>query len=111
ACVNAIAACLFGGSVSRSAVRNADFGYLRMMNAGSTRDVFVEQFGESEVEDFHLAGRRHHHVAGFDVAMNDSAGVSSAEGVRGLQGNRQGAFERQWTAVYQLPHVAPLDVL
>ena len=86
--IHSIAACLLGCGVSRGAVGNADFRDLGMVNSGRARGFFVEEFRESEVEYFDLAGRRHHYVTGFDVAMNDAAGVCCGECLRSLQCNR-----------------------
>src|SRR5688500_16037698 len=77
--IDTIATCLLGCSVRCGAVWNAYLSDLRVMNAGCACCFFVEQFGESEVEHFHLAGWRDHHVAGFDVAVNDPARVCRGE--------------------------------
>src|SRR6185503_13490350 len=71
----------------------------------------VEQFCETEVEHFNLTARRNHHVAGFDVAMNDASSVCSAERIRSLQRDRQSTLERQRTTIHELPHVLAFDVL
>src|SRR4051794_5373403 len=81
------------------------------MNSGGACCFFIEQFGESEVEDFNLAARRDHHVAGFDIAMNDAARVCSTERIRSLQRDRQSTLERQRTTIHELPHVLAFDVL
>src|SRR5689334_6131387 len=81
------------------------------MNSRRARCFFVEQFRESEVEHFDLSARRDHYVTGFNVAMNDAAGMCSAERIRNLQRDRQSTFERQRTTIHELPHVLPFNVL
>ena len=44
----------------------------------------VAQLGDSEVEDLHLARRRHHDVRRLDVAVDDVIGVRPAQSFRAL---------------------------
>src|SRR6185369_11000155 len=111
ACIDTIAAGLLRRRVRGRAVRNTDFSNLCVMNSRRARRFFVEQFCESEVEDFDLTARRDHDVAGFDIAMNDAARVCGGERICSLQRYRQCAFERQRTTIHELPHVFPFNVL
>src|SRR5512132_1741812 len=81
------------------------------MNSGSSRRVVVEQFGEAKIENFNLALAGHHDVAGLDVAVDDPLCMRGSKRVRYFNGNRESALEPQRLALYQLPHIAPGNVL
>src|SRR5688572_8328235 len=81
------------------------------MNSGRACSVFVEQFCQTKIQHLDLAGRRDHHIAGFDVAMNDAASVCGSECLCCLQRDGQSTFERQRAAVYELPHILPFNEL
>ncbi len=109
--IDAIAARLFRRRVSRRAVGHADLGQLSLMNAAGLRFRFVEQFGQAKIQDLCLATFGDHHVAGFDIAMNDAARVRRGQRVRHLNPDAQSAFQFQWPPVNQLAHVFSFDVL
>ena len=109
--IDSIAARLLGRGVRSGAVGHADFGNFRVMNSRRSRRVFVQQFRQTKVENFNLAVRRDHHVAGLDVAMDDTASVRGGKCIGSLQSDRQSTLERQRATVHELPHVSTLDVL
>ena len=81
------------------------------MNALVARRLFIEKFGETEIQHLRLSRVRDHHVARFDVAVNDAFGVSGGEGVGDLDGDGERAFQFERATVDELAHVAPRDVL
>src|SRR3954469_24206496 len=81
------------------------------MNARRSGGVFVNEFGETKVEDFHLARGSNHHIPGLDVAMNDATRVCCRKRVGSLQNDRQSAFERQRSSIHQLANVTAFNKL
>ena len=82
-----------------------------MVNSGGTRGIFVEQLRQSEIQHLGLATRGDHHVAGFDVAMNNSACMRCHERICDLNRDREGALKLQRPPAHQFTNVAALDVL
>src|SRR6267142_3419596 len=82
-----------------------------MMNSGCACGLFIEEFSQTEIQDLNLPGWRDHHIAGLNIAMNDSSGMCRCKRVCHLQGDRQSAFKRQRPTMHQLPHIATFDVL
>src|SRR6185369_4098513 len=81
------------------------------MNSRSASGVFVQQFGKTKIEHLRLALAGDHHVAGFDIAMNYSLGMSGGESVGYLDRYGKRALQLQRLAVDQLAHVATRNVL
>src|SRR6267143_1462075 len=81
------------------------------MNSGSPCRIVVKKFGQTKIEDLRLPLGIYHHIAGLDVAMNDSLRMRYGERVGNLDSNGERALELQRFSVYQLPHVAAGNVL
>ncbi len=81
------------------------------MNPAVCRFAFIEQFGQTKIQNLHLACIGNHDVAGLDVAMDDATRVRGRERVSHLNSDAQSALEFQWPAVNQLAHIAAFDVL
>src|SRR5437764_1091262 len=79
------------------------------MNAAKV--VRVHELRQTEIENLHLARRRDHHVAGFDVAMNDAAPVRCRQRVGYLNCDRERAAQIERTTVDQLAHILAFDEL
>src|SRR5262249_4434180 len=99
---------LLGRSVRRGAIRHAHFSEVWITRSGMRR---LDQLGESEVEHFHRAVVRNHHVARFDVAMHDAARVRRGKRIGYLNRNRERLTQIEWTSGHQLTHVATCYVL
>ena len=61
--IDAIAARLFGRRVRGRAIRHANLSKFGPVNSRSAGFFIIQQFRETEVEHFHLACRRDHHIA------------------------------------------------
>ena len=109
--IHLVSARLFRRGVCRGAVWHADLRQFSLMNPGGRRFVFIDEFGQSEIEDLYLATVGNHHVAGFNIAMNDAARVCSRERIGDLNSYAEGAVQFQRPAITKLPHVAAFDVL
>ena len=112
AMVGALAFRLFGRGVSRRAVRNSDFRNLGSIRRFTAVFVFVvNQFRQTEIENFRLPAVRHHYVSRFDVAVNDAARVRIGERVANLYANSQRAFYFERATGDELADVFALDIL
>ncbi len=111
AMINQVAACLLRRGGSRRAVRHAHFRQVRLMYAFGARGRVVQQLRQAKVEHLSLPVVGNHHVAGFDVAVDDAACVGGGEGVRNLQGDGERGAQLKRLAVHQFAHVPPFDVL
>ena len=58
-------------------------------------DVAIAQLRQAEVEHLHEVARPHHHVGGFQVAMDDAVRVCRGDGAGHLRGDGEQAVERQ----------------
>ena len=81
------------------------------MNSAGSSAFGIQQFCQAKIEDLGLTRRRDHHVAGFDVAMNDSARVRGGQRVGHLDGNRKRAAQIEGAAVDKLTHILAFDEL
>ena len=81
------------------------------MNAAGLRFRLVEQFCQAKIQNLHLARVCDHHVAGFDIAVDDAARVRRGQSIRHLNPYAQSAFQFQRPSVHQLAHVFAFDVL
>src|SRR5262245_36921945 len=73
--------------------------------------TLIDELRQTEIQNLHLTGRCHHHVARFDVTMDDAAFMRSSQGVGNLDGDREGAAKVERASVYQIAHVLAFDVL
>src|SRR4029450_9159692 len=85
ASVDSISASLLGRGVGCSAIGNANFRQLGVMNSGSPSCFFIEKFCQSEVQNFNLTGGRHSYIARLDVSMNYAACVGRSKCIGCLQ--------------------------
>src|SRR5688572_26653034 len=72
---------------------------------------FIQQLGQAKIQNLYLSGVSDHYVAGFDIAVDDAAGVGSCQRISYLDCNQKGAAQFQWASTYQLAHIASFDVL
>ena len=101
--IDAFAARLFRSGVCRGAVGNADFSQVSVMNAPGARAV-VDQLGQTEIENFHLARRSDHHVAGCDSGAADE--LTNVLTLDVLHGNEVNALD-----VVQIKNGADIRVI
>ena len=81
AVIDFFAAHLLGGHVADGAHQQARLGH-EADGQGFLATVFrrgIGELGESEVEHLHVAIGGHHHVRGFQIAMNDSGRMGGGE--------------------------------
>src|SRR5262245_2884064 len=71
----------------------------------------LDQLREAEVEHFHRARSRDHHVTRLDVAMCNATTVRRSKCVCHLNLNREGATQVEWLSTDKLAHIASFDVL
>ena len=53
----------------------------------------IHEFGQAKVQNLRLARRRHHDVAGFDVAMDDAARMGRVQCIGDLNRYRESAAQ------------------
>ena len=109
--IDAFAARLLRRGIGSRAVRNANFGEVGVMNSAWAGAFAIQKFRQAKVENLRLTRRRHHHVAGLDVAMNDAARVRRSQRVGDLDRDRKRAAQIQRPARDKLAHVLPVDEL
>src|ERR1041384_5963640 len=80
-----------------------------MNSAGDV--TLINELGQTKVENLDLTRGRDHHVAGFDVTMDDAAFVSGRQRVGDLNRDRERAREIEWTTVNQFANVFAFDEL
>jgi hypothetical protein len=95
---------LFGRHVVRGADDRAVFG-----ECGAGR-VGVDEFGDSEVSDFHAASLIEQDVFGFDVAVNDALFMGELERLADGRDDREGSFGCQTPLAQQLTEGGSVDV-
>src|ERR1700687_2675589 len=81
------------------------------MNSTGAGGFAIHELRQTKVEDLRLTRGRDHHVAGFDVAMDDSAGVRGGQRVGDLNCDWKRAAQIEWPTVNQLAHVLSIDEL
>ena len=81
------------------------------MEAAGCCFSLIEKFGQSKIQNLHLAMFRHHHVAGLYISMNDAARMRCGQRIRDLNCDPQCALQLERPTIDQLAHITTFDVL
>jgi hypothetical protein len=71
----------------------------------------LDELREAEVQDLRAAGRGHHDVAGFQIAMDDPVGMRLGEPAGDLRSKAESRGEIERALVEQAPERPPMDEL
>ena len=107
------AARLFRRHINRSPRNDTDRGQRILIRSILIRGhaLVARQFGQAEVENFHLSGLRDKQIGRFDVAMNDALGVKRLQRLRHLYRDVKQFFELQRLPMNALLQALPFQLL
>jgi len=109
--VGIFAACLLRSSVGCGSIRSARIADFCVVDSGRRGRLFIQQFGQAKIQDFHPSRVCDHYVLSFDIAVHDPACVSRGQGIDNLNRNRQCALQFQRFSVDEIPNGLPFDKL